>query len=409
MGRRPRQQSAAQLFQQYNRDMPESGVTAGRDWQGNDTHARPDPDCLCCKATHVLVACNTASLVVSIVMIAVGSIINNEVAEWDLRSVNIVGNLCVGIGVSLMITSLLGIMAARTRMRVMEFLYFLCVLLLVAFVALALVYVAVDTQSSRGYLRENWEDVQRASGTEQSYEEAADLVRDYSMGILAVLAVGLAVLGVTVGAAIRLMGLRTIAYSSLVSLGSIGFCAVVLAIMSQSGLPSATTWLLFLCGVVQMVAAGCGLAGFRNKNRECIRWLFIILLIETAVLVYVSVATFDWLLTGSPKKPENLLLVISISVTCAVVNATTIVRQRPPRTRPAGRAAPPPVPVRWGAEPTRRRPQVFVFFFYFFKRSAFASKGRSQLPVVHFSDNHRRFGGGKRRGKKWEYRPGSAL
>jgi len=71
MGRRgrPPRQSAAQLFQQYNRDTP----TPGRDWQGNDTHARPDPDCLCCKATHVLIFCNTASLVISIVMIAIGA------------------------------------------------------------------------------------------------------------------------------------------------------------------------------------------------------------------------------------------------------------------------------------------------------------------------------------------------
>merc|ERR1740117_1118400 len=158
-----------------------------------------------------------------------------------------------------------------------------------------------------------------------------------------------------------------IAYSSLMSLGAIGSSAVLLSVGARDGLPTATTWLLFACGSLQVSASLCGLAGFRNKNRECIRWLFVILLLGTAVLIFVAVSAFEYMASGEPKKPENVLLVFAIAITCAVVNASTI---------------------------------IFVFFFYCKLSKAFTAAGRGTELPVHYSSNHQKFG--KRRGKKWE-------
>lgn len=83
------------------------------------------------------------------------------------------------------------------------------------------------------------------------------------------------------GSAMRLLGVRAIAISCLVTLGFLGCVEFGLAVVTKEEIDSRpTTWLLLSCAVVQVVCAICGICGFKNLNRECIKWFFVILFIR---------------------------------------------------------------------------------------------------------------------------------
>ena len=84
----------------------------------------------------------------------------------------------------------------------------------------------------------------------------------------------------TIGSAMRLLGVRAIAISCLTALGFLGCAEFALAIVTRGEVNRPTTWLLLCCAGVQIICAACGICGFKNLNRECMRWFFIILLIR---------------------------------------------------------------------------------------------------------------------------------
>ena len=88
-------------------------------------------------------------------------------------------------------------------------------------------------------------------------------------------------------AAMRLLGVQIIAYAFLIVDGVLGLFCTYIALQTSRGpqgpgdrdpgIPRVTTWLLFACGGVMCVCSICGLIGFKNLNRECMRWCFMVL------------------------------------------------------------------------------------------------------------------------------------
>ena len=110
-GRRAPRASAATLFKQYNQTVTSSSQ------QAELAELPADPQCCCCPASYALIVCNTISGFLSVALLLVGVFINNEVSGWGLRAVDMVGNLCLSAGVVLLGVSMLGVMAARTRLK----------------------------------------------------------------------------------------------------------------------------------------------------------------------------------------------------------------------------------------------------------------------------------------------------
>ena len=80
--------------------------------------------------------------------------------------------------------------------------------------------------------------------------------------------------------AMRMLGVRAIAISCLITLGLLGWAEVGLAFVTKGEINRPTTWLLLACAAVQVISSITGICGFRNLNRECVKWAFTILLIR---------------------------------------------------------------------------------------------------------------------------------
>ena len=150
-----------------------------------------------------------------------------------------------------------------------------------------------------------------------------------------------------------MLGVRVIAYSFLASIAVLGGGGIYIAYATRGDVPKATTWLLYASGAVQALCGVCGIVGFKNLNRECMRWTFIILALSSfglgcaqrgaqfrrdsgAILVtrsvflplcrYVVVSSYLYLRDNAGiAHPENLLLVFGVSLVSDFFMLSTLV------------------------------------------------------------------------------------
>jgi len=376
---RPRRETAQSMFRNYDNSVISHTQMARRD--RIDKEKKENPSCCCCKATHVLLVCNFITFLISIALLYVGALINNHVSGWDVKGTKIMGHLFLGLGAFVLLVSILGIAAARTRLRTVEFLYLFFLILMAAFLVMVLTHIAIEAENLDGFLERNWDEITKVLGTDTTIDEARSAFEDYFIVILVFLSLGVVMMVLTLICAMRLLGLRFIAMAQLVALGVVGAGTMVCAFFTRGHIPTITTWLIFACGAVQILCSLCGLAGFAKKNRECICWLFTILALSTVGLVYVAAASYKQIQrkTGNDEDiPEDLLLIFAIATMCAVFNGSTL---------------------------------VFEGLYYCRLRRAFKEADKAAQLPVHFSNNHRRHLPGKKRGKRggFEYNPRSAL
>jgi len=262
-------------------------------------------------------------------------------------------------------------MAGRTNARVLLFLYFMCILLVTYLLLLAVIWALLEGDKVEDMLEAHWPAVQKVVGTEMSRQDVVELMQDYLYTVAGVGLVGIVTLSFALVSTVRLLGIRAIAYSCLVSLGVLGGGCIYAAIATGDQVPAATTWLLFGCGGVQVLCALCGFAGFKNNNRECIRWFNIVLLCATGGLVYVVVSSYVRLRDHDMEHPENMMLVFGISIVSDFFMLVT------------------------GASGA---------VYYCKQKRAFNAADRAAELPVHFSNNDRKYGkGGKRKGRAREH------
>ena len=251
MGRKQRgtTPSASNLFKEYDSGITSRTAAARR--SSLEAEANQDPNCCCCRSTVVLIITNTVTFVLSLALIIVGAFINNEVKGWELRTFDIIGNLVLGLGVTIALVSVVGIMAGRTNARLLLFVYFMSILLVSYLLLLAVIWALVEGNKIDDWLDTHWEAVQRVLGTEVTREDAVELMQDYLYAVVGVGLLGLFTLLVALVSTCRLLGIRAIAYSCLVCLGVLGGGCIYAGVATRTRVPTATTWLLFGCGAVQ--------------------------------------------------------------------------------------------------------------------------------------------------------------
>jgi hypothetical protein len=81
----------ATVFKQYATEV--TSATQAQAHARNRQLEQDDPHCCCCKATSVLIVCNSGLFLLSIAITLVGFFINNEVSGWELRVFDILGYL----------------------------------------------------------------------------------------------------------------------------------------------------------------------------------------------------------------------------------------------------------------------------------------------------------------------------
>lgn len=308
MGRSSKGPSASNLFKEYNSSITSRTATAASRSVDRDD-SNKDPNCCCCTSTSVLIFTNSVTFVLSLGLLIVGAFINNEVSVralpstiqtaravararthraqptaspsaapqgWELRTFDIIGNLVLGLGIIIALVSMVGIFAGRTNSRTLLFLYFMSIMLVTYLLLLVVVWALLEGDAMGELLDGNWEQVQKVVGTDASRDDVVELMQDYMYATTAVGGAGLLMLVSALVSTVRLLGLRAIAYSCLLSLAMLGGACLYSGITSRGEVPVATTALLYACGAVQVLVAICGLSAFKNLNRECARWFFIV-------------------------------------------------------------------------------------------------------------------------------------
>jgi len=358
MGRSKRP-TTSNLFKEYNGNITSRTAQASRN--ALEDARNKDPYCCCCKSTSVLIFTNTVTFVLSLGLIIVGAFINNEVSGWELKTFDIIGNLVLGLGFIIAATSVVGLFAGRTNARTLLFVYFMAILLVSYLLLLAVVWALLEGNEVEVLLDQNWEQIQRVVGSEASRDDVVELMQDYMYATSAVGGAGLLMLVTALVSTVRLLGLRAIAYSCLLSLAMLGGGCIYSGVVSKGEVPTATTWLLFGCGGVQVIVAICGLSAFKNLNRECLRWFFIVLIAACGGLVYVVVSSYQYLRDAGAdmEHPENLMLVFGIALVSDFFMLVTGV---------AGSC------------------------FYCKQKGAFAAADKNAEGTIHFSNNDKRFG-----------------
>jgi len=304
--------------------------------------------------------------------------VNQQVQGWGLRSVDLLGHLCIGLGTFLLVLSLLGLCAVRSGAFLPLFGYFIYLLVLIAAMLLTAIYAFVENARMRHFLREHWAEIQIRLGTNEegedqlSYEEAVTLMHHYLAVIGSVGVVTFSVLMIGFVAAMRQLGLRALALSLLVTLGLLGIVEVAVAFQTYGFVPAATTYLLLVCAGVQAFCATTGLCGFRWLNCECLWWSCFVLAFSAAGLAYVSTATYFWLRETDIENPEHLLLVFGVSVVADFVMISTL---------------------------------MFVLLLYCKRRGAFMEADRVNELQAEFSDYASREGTRGGRGRKKQRLP----
>lgn len=274
----------------------------------SDTAARFDATCCCCSARRVIVVNAACMLLLAVGVACLGFFVNERVQGWHMRSFNLLGWMCVGLGGFIGVLALLGLCAARSESRIALVMHFMLLLLLISALLLVFVYAVVENGKIGEYLKHNWDTVKDTSGVAALADEDADngatfeeTLQGAHKYLAAICAVGIAAaagLLIALVASMRLLGVRMIAMSFLVALGLIGGGEVTMALLTRGQVPRATTWLLLGCAGVQIICSAAGICGFKRLNCECLFWSCLILLASSAGLAYVSVATYAWLVSS---------------------------------------------------------------------------------------------------------------
>ena len=105
-----------------------------------------------------VIFCNLLVFLLGWVVGIVGAFVNQQFQGWELSAFNMLGWMCVALGIVLVLLSLLGVCAAR-RNRTHDlwlFLYFVLLLSLCTALALAAVLAAVEADKVGQYITENW-------------------------------------------------------------------------------------------------------------------------------------------------------------------------------------------------------------------------------------------------------------
>lgn len=264
--------------------------------------------------------------------IAIGTVVNQEVQGWGLRSVDLLGHLCVALGAFLLALSLVGLCAARSGSMLPLFAYFIFLLVLLSGMLLTGVYAYVENSRMRRFLELNWSEIQARLGVTGeegeeyiTFEEAVALMHRYLIYIGGAGVTAVLVLGIGFVAAMRQLGIHAIAVSLLVTLGLLGVVEVGVAYQTRGHVPPATTSLLLVCAAVQVFCASTGICGFRWLNCECLFWSCLALVFSAAGLTYTTTATYFWLVVEEVEEPQSLLLVFGISLVADFMMVSTLV------------------------------------------------------------------------------------
>jgi len=308
-----------------------------------------------------------------VLFVFIGALVNQQVQGWELQSIDLLGNLCIGLGAFLTSLSLLGLCAARSGTFLPLLSYFVLLLMLVSALLLTAIYAFVENARMRQFLHEHWGEVQARLGFDDegeaalTYDEALSLMHRYLATVGAIGFATVCVLLIGLVASMQQLGLRAIAMSLLVTLGMLGLAEAGVALQTKARVPSATTTLLTVSAGVQIFCSLTGLCGFRWLNCECLFWSCLVMVFSAAGLAYVSIATYFWLRDADVEEPENLLLVFSISLVADFVMVSTL---------------------------------VFVLLLYLRRRSAFLEADKANELTAEFSDYASREGTRGGRGRK---------
>ncbi len=337
--------------------------------------------CCCCSARGAIQLSSAITFIFGVAFIFVGALVNQEVQGWGLRSVDLLGTMCIGTGALLLVLSLFGLCAARSGGFVPLFAYFVSLLVIISALLLSGIYAFVENARMRHFLRLHWAEIQLRIGLSEAsaddegvepfltFEEAVELMHRYLAVVGGIGFSTVSVLMVGFVAAMRQLGLRAIAMSLLVTLGLLGVVELSVAFQTYGGVPTATTYLLVGAAGVQLFCSATGICGFRWLNCECLFWSLLVLVFSAAGLAYVTVATYYWLRDADVDQPENLLLVFGVALVADFVMVSTL---------------------------------IFMLLLYCKRRSAFLQADHAHELHGEFSDyaSRERTRGGRKKNKK---------
>ena len=187
--------------------------------------------CCCCMAWQAVVAISILTFLLGGALFLVGLFLNQETRQWQVQTVDLLGWLCMWFGGFLAILSLLGICSSRSSSVPLLFSYFVLLLLLLAAMLLSCLYAYMENDRVNAYIADNWDAIQNRLGfgdyiggedERLTLEEAIELLRTYFF-VLGGLGVTTAcVLATAFVATMRMLGIRAIATSLLLTLGVLG-------------------------------------------------------------------------------------------------------------------------------------------------------------------------------------------
>ena len=198
--------------------------------------------------------------------------------------------------------------------------YFLTLLMILAFVMLACVIAAVESDKVRAYVHQHWDTIHARLGLNAFASRDGDGQKDELTIHEAVELLRGVVIASVVGGAIAIL---------LVALGSdegLGLRAIAVLPRLQRPHRACRDRNLRLhlqphtsrigpaagCAGIQLICSVTGIVGFKRLNRECICCSMLVLLCAVCGLAYSSVASYLWVRNVKLLHPEHLLLVFAI-------------------------------------------------------------------------------------------------
>ena len=189
--------------------------------------------CCCCSARTAMMLSSGIVFPFALTFLVAGVYLNEEVHGWGLRSIDLLGNMCIGLGFLLLIVSLAGLASWKFGSRLFLFPYFILMLIIMSLMGLTAIYAYVENGRLHHFLRVHWSDIQVRLGvslsyegvngtgnTELSYEDAVNMLhRSFEIvggiGITIVLVLLLGFCG-----AVRELGVRNISIALMISMAS---------------------------------------------------------------------------------------------------------------------------------------------------------------------------------------------
>lgn len=273
----------------------------------------------------------------ALTFLVAGVYLNEEVHGWGLRSIDLLGNMCIGLGFLLLIVSMAGLASWKFGSRLFLFPYFILMLVIMSLMGLTAIYAYVENGRLHHFLRVHWSDIQVRLGvslsyegvngtgnTQLTYEDAVNMLhRSFEIvggiGLTIVLVLLLGFCG-----AVWELGVRNISIALMISMDLLAILEGILAWFTRGGVPIATTYLFAGAAVAQFFSSCTGVLGFCWLNCEFLFWSLVVLLISALALSWVTVATYFWLVDTRVDAPENLLIVFTTALVSSIIMFTTI-------------------------------------------------------------------------------------